>query len=171
MRDENEAICLETERIKLVALSPKQLELWVNNLSALEQELKCSYQAEPMEGFFKDIVRGQVVKTYEDSPNYMWHSFWFMIRKEDQVVIGSADFKDVPNAEGEVEIGYGLGKEFEHHGYMTETVQAMCEWALQQKGVKHVIAETETDGLASQRILRRCGFTEYLRDQTIWWRL
>ena len=48
----------------------------------------------------------------------MWHSFFFIIRREDRVVVGSADFKDVPNKDGEVEIGYGLGKEYEHNGYM-----------------------------------------------------
>ncbi|MEY8298927.1 MAG: GNAT family N-acetyltransferase [Emergencia timonensis] len=50
-----------------------------------------------------------------------------MVRKSDRVVIGSADFKDIPNEAQEVEIGYGLGKDFEHNGYMTEAVQAMCK--------------------------------------------
>lgn len=54
---------------------------------------------------------------------------------------------------------------------MTEAVRAMCDWALKQNGVKHIIAETELDGFASQRILKRCGFTEYVRDLTVWWRL
>lgn len=53
---------------------------------------------------------------------------------------------------------------------MTETVQAMCSWALKQKGVRHVIAETDLDGYASQNILRRCGFTECRRGETVWWR-
>lgn len=53
---------------------------------------------------------------------------------------------------------------------MTEAVAAMCNWAMQQTGVQHVIAETDLDGLASQRILQRCGFTEYARDTTVWWR-
>lgn len=78
-------------------------------------------------------------------------------------MVGSADFKDVPNKDGEVEIGYGLGDGFRHHGYMTEAVQAMS--------VRHVIAETETDNLASQRILQRCGFTEQSWGETIWWKL
>lgn len=162
---------IETERLIIIALTPRQLELWVHNISKLETELKCSYQAEPMEGIFKEIVSGQVKKAREDSSNYMWHSFWFIIRKSDHIIVGSADFKDIPDENGEVEIGYGLGKDFEHNGYMTETVQAMCSWAMKQKGVKHIIAETELNGLASQRILKRNGFKEYLRNETVWWRL
>ena len=73
--------------------------------------------------------------------------------------------------QGEVEIGYGLGREFEHKGYMAEAVETMCRWALRQDGVRHVIAETDADGEASQRLLQRCGFTEYSRGTTRWWRL
>ena len=50
---------------------------------------------------------------------------------------------------------------------MTETVQAFCDWALKQDSVKHVIAETDVDGLSSQKILKRCGFKEYARNNTV----
>ena len=86
-------------------------------------------------------------------------------------MVGSIDFKDMPDSDGEVEIGYGLGRDFEHNGYMTETVQAFCDWALKQDSVKHVIAETDVDGISSQKILKRCGFKEYARNNTVWWRL
>jgi RimJ/RimL family protein N-acetyltransferase len=42
--------------------------------------------------------------------NYVYHSFWFIIRKEDKTVVGSMDFKNIPNKLKEIEIGYGLGK-------------------------------------------------------------
>lgn len=160
-----------TERLELIPLTSKQLKLWAENIPALENELKCSYKAEPMEGFFLEIVRGQLIITERDQDNYLYHSFWFLIRKSDRVVVGSADFKDIPNKDGEVEIGYGLGKQFEHKGYMSEAVQAMCEWALKQKKVTNVIAETDIDGFASQRILERCGFIQYKKGETLWWRL
>ncbi|MEG0911857.1 MAG: GNAT family N-acetyltransferase [Ruthenibacterium sp.] len=118
-----------------------------------------------------EILKGQLAITQQDAEHFLWHSFWLLIRKSDRIVVGSADFKDAPNANGEVEIGYGLGKEFEHHGYMTEAVKAMCDWAKTQKSVHAILAETELDGFASQRILQRCGFKEEKRAATIWWRL
>ncbi|KAJ48722.1 acetyltransferase, partial [Clostridium tetanomorphum DSM 665] len=151
---------IQTERLELIPLTLNQLKLWIENIPELEKELDCSYKAESMEGFFLEIVKGQYEITQKDPNNYLWHSFFFLIRKDDRVVVGSADFKDIPNEKGEVEIGYGLGKQFEHNGYMTEAVKAMCEWALKQKGVRNVIAETDLDGFASQRILERCGYTE-----------
>ncbi|MGM9619684.1 MAG: GNAT family N-acetyltransferase [Oscillospiraceae bacterium] len=162
---------IETERLEITALTPAQLELWTEHMAALERELRCSYRAEPMEGSFLEIVRGQAKKAKEDPAHYLWHSFWLIIRKADRCVVGSIDFKNVPDSRGEVEIGYGLGPEFEHKGYMTETVRAFCGWALRQDGVRHVIAETERDNAASQRVLQRCGFTEYARNETVWWRL
>lgn len=162
---------LKTERLELVPLLPYQLRLWVEDIPKLEKDLKCSYQAEPMEGLFLEIVKEQLEKVEKNTNDYLWYNFGLLIRKSDQVVVGSADFKDIPNTDQEVEIGYGLGKDFEHHGYMTEAVQAMCKWALEQENVSHIIAETDVDGFASQRILQRCGFIETRRDETIWWRL
>lgn len=162
---------IETERLNIIALTPDQLQLWTYNIKELEEELLCSYKAEPMEGLFREIVCGQVKKAQKDPDNYLWHTFWFIVKKSDHCVVGSIDFKDVPNSDGEVEIGYGLGRDFEHNGYMTEAVQAFCNWALQQNRVKHIIAETDIDGVSSQKILIRCGFKEYERNDTVWWRL
>jgi ribosomal-protein-alanine N-acetyltransferase len=162
---------IETEHLELIPLNLQQLKLWVNDISCLESELACLYQAEPIEGPFFNIVNGQIEITEKDPKNFMWHSFWLLIRKSDRVVVGSADFKDVPNENKEVEIGYGLGNQYEHKGYMTEATKAMCEWALKQNNVSNVIAETDLNGFASQRVLERCGFKKYKQEETIWWRL
>lgn len=162
---------IETERLELIPLRHEYLRLWVENISELEKKLVCFNKAEPIEGLFLDIVKGQLEKTVKDSKHYYWHSFWFLIRKSDRIVVGSADFKGLPNSDGEVEIGYGLGKKYEHNGYMTEAVMAMCHWALRQDGVTRVIAETELEGTASQKILERCGFVKYRQGNTLWWRL
>ena len=162
---------METERLFLVPLTAEQLWLWVNDLPTLEKQLDCFYEAEPIEDGFLEIVKGQAEKTAADEKNYLYHTFWFLIRKSDRAVIGSADFKNIPDENGEVEIGYGLGKVFEHNGYMTECVKAMCDWALAQTDVSHVVAETGIDSSASQNILERCGFSLYKQAETCWWRL
>ena len=107
---------IETERLELVALTPTQLEWWLNDCHRLECELNCLYRAEPMEGLFRQIVAGQLAAAKRDPGHYVWHSFWFLIRKSDRTVVGSADFKDLPDSGGLVEIGYGLGREYEGRG-------------------------------------------------------
>ena len=162
---------VDTERLELYVLNAPQMRLWLTDIPALERQLNCSYRGEPIEGIFLKIIEGQAVLTEEHESEYYWHSFWFLIRKSDRVVVGSAHFKSGPNENGEVEIGYGLGKEFEHNGYMTEAVAAMCQWAKAQPGISHVVAETYLDNAPSQNILKRCGFSETRRGESVWWRV
>lgn len=151
--------------------------LWMNDTTILERELNCVCDAQPMQGEFLDIVKTQTEITICDPNNYLFHTFWLIVRKSDRLVVGSADFKDLPDDQQTVEIGYGLETPYEHQGYMTETVNAMCAWALNRPDISRIIAETYSDGLASQRVLTRCGFRrfEYPKCQngehgnTCWW--
>src|SRR5574344_2312729 len=126
---------IETERLKIIALKYEELNLLINDIEKLEKKLNCKYEATSIVGFFKEILNNQLQITCNDKENYEWHSFWLMIRKSDNIVVGMIDFKDVPNYKGEVEIGYGLGENFEKQGYMTETVKNVCNWAFQNKDV------------------------------------
>ncbi len=51
---------LNTKRLELVPLLPYRLRWWAENLPALEQELRCTYRAEPLESIFLTIVKGQL---------------------------------------------------------------------------------------------------------------
>ncbi|OFI49490.1 GNAT family N-acetyltransferase [Floricoccus tropicus] len=162
---------IDTKRLKIIALTPSQLPKLVNNISKLERELDCSYQGQVIKGIFKKIILNQSLKVKEKDNDYLWLTFWLIIRKEDKVVVGTIDFKDIPNINEEVEIGYGLGESHKNHGYMTEAVEAFCAWGKQHKEVEYIISETESDNFPSQRVLQKCGFIEYYRDETIWWKL
>nr|WP_295939957.1 GNAT family N-acetyltransferase [uncultured Alistipes sp.] len=70
-----------------------------------------------------------------------------------------------------MEIGYGLEKQYENRGYMTEAVRALCSWVQQQPGILHITAETDADNPASQRILEKAGFRRCKSGATQWWKL
>jgi RimJ/RimL family protein N-acetyltransferase len=162
---------IESERLFIKLLTLPQLRLWINEIAALEKELDCKYDAEPLGKKVLDIITNQIITTEHDEPNLVYHSFWFVIRKTDRVVIGLVYFKDIPNENNEVEICYGLGVNYRHNGYMTETVKALCKWALSQSAVCHVIAETKVDNTPSHNILKRCGFVTYKQETALWWKL
>lgn len=44
----------------------------------------------------------------------------------------------------------------------------MCEFALRRYDISTVIAQTDVDGIASQRVLERCGFKIYKQEETMW---
>jgi RimJ/RimL family protein N-acetyltransferase len=162
---------LETERLFVELLTLPQLKLWASDIPLLESALNCIYDAEPIEGEFLDIINGQIKIIENDPLNYMYHSFWFIIRKSDGIVVGSMDFKNIPSKTKEIEIGYGLGKKYKHNGYMTEAVKKFCDWALTDEKIETIIAETEIENTASKELLERCGFKKYKEEETAWWKL
>lgn len=166
-------VTIRTERLNVFPLTARQLALLVTSLPDLERELDLTYKGQPIEGHLLDVMKQQseVTATLSDS-EVVWHTFWMVMRKFDRQVVDSISLKGGPNADGEVEIGYGLSKEFEKSGYMQETVTAMCNWLKKQPGVQSVIAETELDNVPSQRVLSRCGFKSYREDfESKWWRI
>ena len=162
---------IETERLQITALTTHQLTLWTDDIKTLEKELNCTYAGQPIEGFFLNIVKKITEMAKNDESNYLFRTFWFIIRKSDRTVVGSTSFKGIPNDLQEVGIGYGLGKEFEGKGYMTETVKAMCNWAKEHDNISYVIAETEPGNVKSEKVLNCCGFTFYKQDKNTWWRV
>ena len=162
---------IETERLELVPLSLNQLKLWVAEEAALEKELDFTYKGQPLTGFMLRNIQEEIEAIEKDEPNYLFYTTWLMILKSNRMAVGSAAFKGSPNQNGEIEIGYGLGEEFEHHGYMTEAVEELCKWGLNQKNVKQILAETDVEGDASERVLQRNGFERYKTGDSSWWRL
>ena len=162
---------IETERLQIIPLTTRQLDLWTDDIRSLEEELNCTYAGQPIEGFFYDIVKKITGIAKSDEDNYLFHTFWFIIRKLDRITVGSASFKGLPNANSEVGIGYGLGKAYEGNGYMTETVKAMCQWAKEHDNISYIIAETEDGNMKSEKVLKRCGFVFYKKEKNTWWRV
>lgn len=160
---------ITTERLELVPLTGEELKLLRFDVNKLEKDLNMKYMGDKIEGFFADIVEAQIDKTVNAKENYIWHTFFLMIRKSDRVCVGSCDYKSEP-VDGVVEIGYGHSPQFEGNGYMTETVRALCDLAF-KNGVTKVIAETLTDNAKSQNVLKNNGFTIEKKTENLWWKL
>lgn len=158
---------IETERLRLVQLSAEQQLAWANGDDCVEKELGCTYRAEIVDAEFADILRTVCEKHGGCGEKWLWHGFFWLIEKESGYVVGSADYKNEPDGEGKVEIGYGLGEDFRGRGYMSEAVDAMCEYVLNIDGVTAVVADTEKWNSASERVLERCGFEIYNEDKEL----
>ncbi|AQU79471.1 GNAT family N-acetyltransferase [Planococcus faecalis] len=104
-----------------------------------------------------------------DSTLYGWGS-WLVLRKSDDVILGDAGFKGKPNANQEVEIGYGFLETFWCMGYGTEAVRGLIDWAFSTMTVKTVIAETDIDNIGSIGILEKVGMekTKNASDRIYW---
>lgn len=163
---------LNTERLRIVALTPEQVQLLIENLPKLEQELGIMYRGEAIEGHLLEAVKAQYSAAVTDRNNYLWHTFWQFILKDENAIIGSCCFIGLPDENGDVEIGYGTNIKYRNKGYTTEAIDAMCKWGLKQKDVKRIIAGTEKDNIPSYKVLQNCGMKKYMEtDECFWWSL
>lgn len=147
---------IETERLNLIPLSCKQLDLLVHNLSAFEKAFGYPYKGEELTGKLYKVFENQISVVEEKGPEYIWCTFWLMINKQEQAIIGSFSFKAVPDKNGIVEVGYGINPNYGKRGYTTEALKGAIEWAFAQPKVTKVIAEVDKENIASQRVLQKC---------------
>ena len=134
---------VEPERMYLYPLSDEEMRLVIEKES--DPEMKQAYM-EMLEG------------SLSNSDKRIWYAIWNMeLKDESGIIVGDFCFKGLSD-DGVIEIGYGLKEEYRHHGYMTEAVKVITEWALSQDGVKQVEVETDAENIASQKVLLQSGF-------------
>jgi len=163
---------IETARLKLVPLLPAQLCQYLKADGSLEAGLGLRQPVgEPISEDLVEALEQFIIPASSDPDrDYRYYTLWTLILKSEQVAVGDICFKGEPDAEGQIEIGYGTYGRYQHQGYMTEAVGAMVEWAAAQPKVRVILAETLRDNLPSQRILERNGFTRQKETETsIWW--
>ena len=73
--------------------------------------------------------------------------------------VGMVGFKGPP-ADGVVEVAYAIDPEHQGKGYATEAARAAVAYAFGTGQVGTVRAHTLPDGVASQRVLEKSGFTK-----------
>lgn len=75
-------------------------------------------------------------------------------------VVGDCGWRGRPDADGVVELGYGLAEPWRGRGLGTEAVAVLAAWTEAQPGVRVVAAQVLVGNEASLRLLSRLGFTE-----------
>ena len=83
--------------------------------------------------------------------------FGFGVVHED-VLVGMCGFVALPDANGVVEIGYGIAPACRGKGYATEVAQALVEFASKRDDIALICAHTLPETNASTRVLEKCGF-------------
>jgi len=89
----------------------------------------------------------------------VWIDGFAVVHVASNTVIGSGSFKGPPDAEGVVEIAYGIVPSQQGRGYATEAARALVAYAFGDARVRVVRAHTLPRNEASGRVLTKCGFT------------
>ena len=101
--------------------------------------------------------------------------FYLVLRQQPGEIIGLAGLNNiVRGAFRSCFLGYKLGEEFQHQGYMSEGVTALCRWGLEKQGLHRIEANIMPRNLPSIAVAKRCGFQlegmspKYLRIAGVW---
>ncbi|WP_410990866.1 GNAT family N-acetyltransferase [Bacillus cereus] len=128
---------LETERLYIVPCTEERIQV------ANEQ----GYNSGPH-------IVGHVKNVKKDATLLPWGAR-YVLRKEDDSVLGDIGFKGKPNENQTVEIGYGFIEKYWNQGYATEAVKELIDWAFKTGEVETIIAETLLDNYSSMRVLEK----------------
>ena len=167
MNREKMTVLIETERLVLFPYTGENLALFNSDLMRFEEEFGVKYRGEELDWLLQGFLKRLEREIAEDKENYLFFTEFLIVCKENDTVIGSIDYKYVPR-NGLTEVGYGLNPSYEGRGYMTEALTAFLDFG-RSLGIKTVRADTRKDNLASQRVLKKCGFSFLREDRNIWW--
>lgn len=116
-----------------------------------------------IEGYLKDL---------KGDPELQGWGAWLAIRQDNGKPVGDLGFKGKPDADGIVEVGYGIVSEEQGRGFATEAVSALLEWAFDTEKTRKAIAECLRDNTASIKVLQQLGMDQIGKDQEmIYWEL
>lgn len=75
------------------------------------------------------------------------------------MIIGSCGFGRVDET-GEIELGFLLAQKYWGKGLATEIAEAAMLYGFNKLGFREIIALTDLENIASQRVLEKIGFTK-----------
>lgn len=81
---------------------------------------------------------------------------WMIVVQNE--VVGLCSYREPPNADGVVEIGYSIAEGRRGLGYATQAIKGILEYAMTDSSVRCVTAGTAPENIASQRALEKNGF-------------
>jgi [ribosomal protein S5]-alanine N-acetyltransferase len=164
---------LQTPRLRIIPLSKEQLANYSISDYSLENSLHVNTIPRIVPEFLANVIKNKILPSVSDTTkNPLYYTFWTIIFKQENIMVGDLCFKGEPNDDGEIEIGYGTYPAFEGKGFMTEAVGEMVRWTFEQPNVQSVTAQTDPSNIASQKILEKNNFVEYGRTaENILWRI
>lgn len=164
---------IETERLIIRPLTYDQLVKYIRVDNSLEKELFLNESSRVIPTELKEALEQTILPMVADkTKNYLYSTLWSIISKEKNIMVGDLCFIGEPNANGDVEIGYGTYDEFRRQGFMTEALGGMVKWVESQSHVVSIIATTEKSNIASFTVLEKNNFIKIGETETMLnWRL
>jgi RimJ/RimL family protein N-acetyltransferase len=154
--------CLATPRLDLILATVDLLEAELESHTKLSSLLHASIPEDWPPGEYNlpaiKYFRDQLVENPGALGWYSWYALLHSTEETARILIGAGGFIGPPNDDGQLEIGYSIIPKFKGHGYASELVSSLVEYAFNHKHVKRIIAHTAKENIGSVKVLERTGF-------------
>ena len=141
-----------TQRLLMVQLGVEQAVALVDGRGGSDRPWAPGY---PDDGAL--VGAGFVMTAAQHGRDLGPYGTYEIVRRSDGRVIGAAGFLGPPDETGAVRVGFGLAESARGHGYATEALRALLQWARGQDGLTCALADTTKANVASQRVMERAG--------------
>lgn len=143
---------LECPRLVLTPLSLEEMERIQDGTQDFLKESVLSV-------VIKAAVRHKIEQMRQaPKETYPWLSYWLVREKESGEGVGLIGCKFLPDADGNVELGYAVAKECRNKGYMTEALMGFLDWLYECPACLGVTLAIRSANLPSARVAEKCGF-------------
>jgi len=133
---------IRTTSLELIAKTRADAEAMLKGMTAYERA---------------QVSAGWLALLESSGDSNPWIHGFSAVRRDDSAAIGTGGYTGPPSG-GIIELAYAVDDKFVNRGYATEIARALVAFAFASGEVKIVRGHTLPDGIASQRILQKCGF-------------
>jgi RimJ/RimL family protein N-acetyltransferase len=110
------------------------------------------------DGTVADLAQTRkMVRDYIDHERRHGFSFWAVVERESDTVMGDAGLYLLEGTGPEVELGYTLGRAWWGRGYATEAARACLDLTWREFGQQEVVAVADPLNAASIHVLHKVG--------------
>ena len=134
---------ITTPTLELRLQTKSQILLWFDRMSPEDKE---------------QVAPAWLARVESSQDSDPWVHGFKMVLRDDGTEVGRCGFTGPPDADGIVEIAYGVDEKFRGRGYATEAARGLSAYASTDARVRVICAHTAPTENASARILRKCGF-------------
>jgi [ribosomal protein S5]-alanine N-acetyltransferase len=138
-----ERVEIRTDRLQLVLLTPDEVLAQIEGMVPADRA---------------EVSEEWLAQARASTAADPWVHGFSMVDRLSGAVVGSCGFKGPPDAEGVVEIAYGVQPPYQGLGYATEAAWALVGFAFEAAQVRVVRAHTLPVDSASTHVLTKCGF-------------
>ncbi len=151
---------LSAEKVYLRAPAERDWRAYVEVRAASRKFLEPWEPAWPPDALGREAYFRRLNRYAADWRDDVGHSF-FIFRNDDDALLGGISLSNVRRGVAQCgTLGYWIGESYARQGYMTEALQLIIEFCFGQLALHRIEAACLPHNEASQKLLRRAGFTQ-----------